>query len=54
MISINVNQNNNSNLVSDDGRENVPQVDAFEVATIGWSQIALDVLDSSQNKDLPD
>ena len=54
MISININQNNNSNLVSDDDRENVSQVDAFEVATIGWSQIAQDVLDSSQNKDLPD
>ena len=36
------------NLVSHDGSNDVPQVDASEVAIIGWSQVTADVLESLQ------
>ena len=47
-IDFNINKNNKINLVPDEDCEDIPQVDAFEAATIGWSQIVPDVLDSSQ------
>ena len=45
-IDFNINKNNNINLVPDEDCQDIPQVDAFEVATIRWSQISPDVLDS--------